>query len=328
MTSIRELIVQEDSLARSILDEDLEELERLCKNGQTNVNYQIPYTFNTPLLLAVSDSSKSLPMVELLVKYGGANIERGNTFHGVTPLLSAACGNSQSIFEVASFLLEHGANVHVSTTNGRTPLINACKNGNLPLVRLLLQQYDANLSVYDEQAKNALMHACTENHYDVVKFLINHSGKQLVNDFKVDTAMWYACAAGNSEIVQLLIDNGGLIEYRQDGTIYSTTPLMEACEWGHIDVVQTLLWNGADVTSRSGRKALKLAQSAGHHTVVELMTKWISRIQYLDNFLREDCCDNDRPTLNAAILPILLSKTGKRHDYVNRIIYQRWNTMN
>jgi ankyrin repeat protein len=229
----------------------------------------------------------------------------------------AAC-NVQN-FNLAELLLQRGADVNAQSVDGKTALIQTARLGSLDLFRLLLT-WGADLSIYDEQAKNALMYACSENRETIVRYLMAqpHTG---VNDYKVDTALWYAAAAGHAGVVQLLIEAGALIEYRLDGTIYSTTPLMEACEWGHVDVVELLLHHGADVGNRTGRKALNLARRSGYHDVVASMERWEKRLDALCSFIDDRGPTGD--TVPASALPLILQKAGCRPELTHRILRYR-----
>jgi len=224
--------------------------------------------------------------------------------------------------------------VDYSWGDRRTPLIHMAKRGNLPLVRLLVEQGGADILRYDQQAMNPLMHACTENHHHVVKYLLDHYAScnpsvkarvDYVNHYKVDTAIWYASAHGHADIVTLLIDRGAKIEYRLDGTVYSSTPLMEACQWGHLDVVRVLLEHGADPSNKTGDKALKMAKSAGYQQVVDLMTRWARKLRALEEFaIGSDSNATTRLTPSPpSLLPMIFTMAAKRYDLVFRIVCQR-----
>lgn len=313
--TIRDMIIDGDAVAAAILYEDPEALERHLIQFQASVNYRVRHTANTPLLLAVGPDAVHTAMARILLDHG-ADVHEGETVHGISPLM-AAC-NVENM-DLADLLLQRGADVNAQSVDGKTALIRMARLGSLELFRLLLR-WGADVNIYDEQAKNALMYACSENRESIVRFLMEqpHTG---VNDYKVDTALWYAAAAGHAGIVRLLIDAGALIEYRLDGTIYSTTPLMEACEWGHVEVVELLLHHGADVDSLTGRKAMKLARRSGYHEVVTSMERWQKRLLALSSFLDEGGpTDATAPT---SLLPLILERAGQRPELTHRILRLR-----
>lgn len=98
----------------------------------------------TPLSLACKFGR--IATVTLLVR-AGADVNKADNV-GVSPLLFACkIGN----IEVVKFLLHSGADVdttiHCTSTeiNGMCPVIVACWNGNLPLLSLLVEQYNASI---------------------------------------------------------------------------------------------------------------------------------------------------------------------------------------
>jgi len=324
------ILPAEDPLCAAILQEDVQELEHLLLQGAP-VNYKVPRTSNTPLMIAVGPSPTHTLMVQHLLDHQ-ARVDVGESFHGITPLM-AACNVGN--YKLAELLLRRGAKVNAQSADGKTALIRMARKGNLNIVKLLLQ-WGAELHVFDEQAKNALMYACSENQIHVVKYLLQPPTTEAnvgVNEYKVDTPLWHACAAGHADIVRLLVEEGNAkIEYRLDGTIYSTTPLMEACEWGHLAVVQILLEHGASVTSRTGRKALLLAQRSGYQEVVQLMEFWQKRLVALESLLEPEgplaaAMENDTTAaagpVPVSLIPVILSLVGKRPDLTHRILNLR-----
>jgi ankyrin repeat protein len=328
-TSIRDMILQTDPLAAAILQEDVTELEHFLQRmaegaSSASVNYKVPFTAsNTPLLLAIGPSPVHTTMAQHLLDHG-ADVEIGESVHEITPLMAACNMENESL---VALLLERGALVNAQSADGKTALIHTAKLGNLPLVRRLLE-FDSDPGIYDEQAKNALMYACSENRIEIVRYLLlQHQQKKEegaaagVDDYKVDTPLWYACAAGHSEVVRVLMEEfGATIEYRMDGTVYSTTPLMEACEWGHYQVVELLLEHGADVLSRTGRKALALARRSGYHKVVTLMELWTKRLRALEAFVEARGLAEELP---ASLVPLILSQTGRRPQLTHDILSLR-----
>jgi len=340
MSSMNPAMMDENELAVSILNNDLMTLERLLKENGASVNEPIAPTYSTPLLLAVGPEPIHTRMVQILLEYG-ANVQVGESFHQVTPLM-AACNVEN--YDIVLLFLHGGANINVRSVDGKTALIQTARIGNLNVFQLLLE-WGADKSLYDEQAKNALMYACSENRISIVQYLMTPQEQQQqstssspidlsittgVNDYKVDTALWYAAASGHVEIVQLLLDGGAWIEYRQDGTIYSTTPLMEACEWGHVDVVETLLYYGAQVDNLTGRKAMNLARRSGYHDVVSVLEKWEKRLKNLiDRFVKqpEEGSAIEDATIPANLLPTILERPGRRPDLIYQILRRRMDIL-
>ena len=103
-----------------------------------------------------------------------------------------------------------------------TDIIDVCKNGNLDLLKVLVERGD---SVQKEDAfgHNCLMIACKNGHLDIVKYLLDRTKAQ-------DK------------------DNNDAVKVRD---IYGCTCMLIACGNGHLDVVKYLLENGSDINEKS-----------------------------------------------------------------------------
>jgi ankyrin repeat protein len=104
--------------------------------------------------------------------------------------------------------------VDISNKFGETPLMIASIEGNLPLVKSLIQ---------------------------VQKAQINHIGW---------TPLHYASAKGHLEIAQYLLTNGAIVDALSPG---NTTPLMMAVQSGNEALVKLLLDKGADLQVRNSQ---------------------------------------------------------------------------
>ena len=323
-----ENIADEDPLAAAILRDDPAALLSLLEQGHA-VNYDISRCHQTPLSLATRCCS-SIEVVKHLIDFG-ANVEVGESVHGIPPLHTACHTQSTDLVEL---FLKRGANVNSTSSDGKSALMHMARCGNLEITKLLLE-YGADPMQYDEQAKNALMYACSDHQVDIVRYLLfhhhpNNNNTVRVNEYKVDPAIWYASAAGNVTITKLLLEAGAKMDYRRDGVIYSSTPLMEAAEWGHYDVVQLLLQEGAQVLSREGRKALLLAKASGYHEVVALLELWQRRLTAINDFLKQEiaCSDeDDDEQCPLGLLPFVMQQTGRRPDLTYRILTTRVDAM-
>jgi len=63
----------------------------------------------------------------------------------------------------------------------------------------------------DEHGRTALFFACANGHLDVVKILVNEFNADIEKTTKTDesTALHWACLNGHSEVVKLLLEKGG-----------------------------------------------------------------------------------------------------------------------
>ena len=117
--------------------------------------------------------------------------------------------------DVITFLVANKAtDVDISNKFGETPLMIASIEGNLPLVKMLIQERNAQ---------------------------INHIGW---------TPLHYSCARGHLAVAQYLIANGAVVDSLSPG---NTTPLMMAVQSGNEALVKLLLDKGADLQVRNSQ---------------------------------------------------------------------------
>lgn len=133
--------------------------EILLKNG-ADVDVK-DKSDKTPLRLAVEKQNSEL--VELLINFK-ANLNPKNS------LLELAIEiNSLKIVKV---LLEHGVSLmHINPATNATPLITACRKGNLAIVKEILN-YNPELNCFDIDDHGPLHHAILHQHIELVELLL------------------------------------------------------------------------------------------------------------------------------------------------------------
>lgn len=156
--------------------------------------------------------------------------------------------------EVALMLIEyyvdHGLPTDFST-DGKTPLWNACKSGNVKIVRVLLElfahykywgegRYPVNHQDSHHIYQTPLSIACENGHLQVVLELLKNTKIKVnlaTNDGR--TPLFIACQEGRLEIAQALLKDSRVDVNQTDKN--RATPLSVACEQGHKDIVRMLL---------------------------------------------------------------------------------------
>lgn len=102
-------------------------------------------------------------------------------------------------------LLEAGANVDAKDNMGLTPFLAAVRAGHLPASQLLLES-GADVTVSDSKSKTCLHLAIEKENLEMANFLLQHSGKTLMNivDIKERAPLHYAALCKNSEVKKRL----------------------------------------------------------------------------------------------------------------------------
>jgi len=106
--------------------------------------------------------------LELLIA-AGANIDTNLPDHG-TPLHQAVFGDWGSP-TATSVLIKHGAQVNAVDSKGKTPLMDACVNGEVECVRLLLAA-NADRSIRDAAGRTAMDYA--KDNLDTWRSIVKH----------------------------------------------------------------------------------------------------------------------------------------------------------
>jgi len=210
------------------------------------IHYEIdslPFGLNTTNLRtnvsAIKDGSKNLVM-SVLNKGVDLNQTLSSDF---TPMLEACrSGNLERV----SLLLEHGADINKSTSDtGITPLLVAAAAGQSSVVQLLLDKGAQIDKARSDNGATPLYEAAREGHVNVVKLLLQRGAdpNKATTDTK-KTPLSIACELNHLKIVEELVANKkcNLEATRFDGL----SPLVIACAMGHVRIVETLLRCGAN----------------------------------------------------------------------------------
>jgi hypothetical protein len=164
----------------------------------------------------------------------------------------------------------------IGDANGRTPLSLAAEQGNLDLVKLLLNA-GAGINTRDNRCYFSPLHwAALEGRKSTVEFLLENGAEVNVSDSSATTTyctgLSVAAARGHKEIVKLLLENGADIDLF--GLKNGWTALNLSAGYGHKAVVKLLLDWGADpnaVNPYTKQTPLYYATAGGHLDVVRFL---------------------------------------------------------
>ena len=169
--------------------------------------------------------------------------------------LCQALLNDQHKWALA-LLNDPSTDVNHSSSNGETPLHIASRKGHTDIVRRLLQHTGkADVNQQDAFRKTPLHLA---KHADVAELLLVQ-GKADVNkrDVSGRTPLHLAIANDHRDVVQVLLDNPHKSAHVEIKDGFGETCLIRACRYSHVDIVELLLVKGkADVNKASSGKGL------------------------------------------------------------------------
>jgi len=162
-------------------------------------------------------------------------------------------------------------------------LVDAAADGNVELVRSLLDRGADIDSRHPDSNVTALIRAAETKNSEVLKILLDRGANLDLQDSKGRTALFLATAEDYKEIVALLLEKGADHSTR-DG-IYGGTALMEAAANGYEEIVKLLLKKGADpnILDNDGATALHYAAWDGSKTIVKLLLDKNANPNVLDN---------------------------------------------
>jgi len=188
---------------------------------------------------------------------------------GATPLIVAA---AKGHLGVVRELLGASAVVDQPTNQGTTALNIAAQNGHLEVVRELLGA-SAVVDQPNNDGNTALIAAAQQGKLEVVRALLGASAVVDRPSIVGNTALLKAAYEGHLEVVQVLLGASAVVDQPD---IAGGTALFKAAYEGHLEVVRALLDAGADRSyciALGGHQltALKLAETAGHTAVAELL---------------------------------------------------------
>ncbi|KID83508.1 ankyrin repeat protein [Metarhizium guizhouense ARSEF 977] len=199
----------------------------------------------------------------------------------------------------------YGADAEASRRSDReTPLMTACRGGNLDMVRLLVEAgADAN-NRFSRDGSTPVVLSAGAAHDEAVVFLMAHGGDPARRNRYGETALHLAARKNNLRLVRILLASGGVDV--NAASVTRSTPLFEAIQVGNVQMVEVLLAYGAseeidelnggfvftkalksrgtslmkallelrirpDVADAKGRTALSWAAEYGHAMQVEML---------------------------------------------------------
>lgn len=212
---------------------------------------------NTPLLLAVLRGR--LQNVKAILSHEMQNVEN-NEGDGDTDSPKAAVEATSSLEKI--------------NRHGLRPLHAAAQTGNIEIVKALLKAKadPEKFTPAQHEKLTPLMIACLNGHLDVVKLLVHHGVKTAVVDRRGRTAIFHAVINGHSHVLSYLIRLGVNTEVKDSS---GNTLAIYAAAYGWYFPLKLLLEAGCDMVKGNDWKLtpIAIAFMKGHIGIVEMLVK-------------------------------------------------------
>lgn len=119
-------------------------------------------------------------------------------------------------------------------------IFTACENGDLDVVRLLVEEFDEDPEQTNDDGKTPIFDACEKGHLDVVIYLVEECKADVhtIRDKHSKSPIFYAC--DHVDVVKYLVEDCK-VDVHTIRDNYGRTPIFKACWKGHLDVVKYLV---------------------------------------------------------------------------------------
>ncbi|XP_052793436.1 kinase D-interacting substrate of 220 kDa B-like isoform X2 [Mya arenaria] len=217
-----------------------------------------------------------LSAVVNLLENGTINLEERDE-NGQT-FLMLAC--QQGDISLVRELLEAGIDPNATDNDNWTALLYAAKDGYLEICIELLER-GADIEHREMCNWTALMWASYKGRTEVVQELLDREADPNVKAEHNMSCLCWAAGRGHTEIVTALIEKGAKVNSTDK---YGTTPLIWACRKGHSEIVHELLNNGAyvDNTGMDSLTALLVASKGHYAECVQALLEYDPNVNALD----------------------------------------------
>ena len=165
---------------------------------------------------------------------------------GKTPLMEACF---QGEVSVCKWLHDHGADILKADNYGVTPMGLACQNDNLSMCEWLFDNGAAeDITKVDNDGATPILTACYEGNLSVCKWLFEVGAAADITKVNNEgfAPMHYACENDHLSVCKWLFEVGAEPDIDNP---HIHTPLYLACDKGHQSVCKFLILNGAKIHS-------------------------------------------------------------------------------
>ena len=170
---------------------------------------------NAPVLIYCYHGNSSKDIAQMLCDFGFSNVYNLNGgYTAWEAFANQTCSISRNKTslpdDIHTWLVEQGLdlnNINQKFDNGMTALMQACRFGQMEIVKLLLQA-GADINLTNNDGNNALWLACFSGDTHTIRVLIENGVNIDNQNVTGATALIYAASAGKASIVQQLLEAG------------------------------------------------------------------------------------------------------------------------
>ena len=251
----------------SILGSNLPALGYLLEMGCSTGLVQ---QFSSGVLAPIHVAANFRPLYLALLLHHGADPNQRTADKNQWTALQIAC----VACSVPTYLFPRAMVVDIFARDGRLLGLQPADytDANIFAVRLLIG-YGSSVNAQDWAGRTALAHCMSHDRsLPVAKLLVDHYQADLgIKDFRGLSCLHHAVLGQSSaKLVEFCIEKGHDLDVAD---IYGVTPLMMAANFGNLDAIPVLVKAGASLVARqhTGRNALNLAIHAGTDEAAELL---------------------------------------------------------
>ncbi|XP_048243900.1 serine/threonine-protein phosphatase 6 regulatory ankyrin repeat subunit C-like isoform X2 [Haliotis rufescens] len=222
---------------------------------------------NTDCLMLACER-RNISIVKHVLSLKTCDINRRGGYLKQTPVMTALEGEHYNVYHL---LVSEGADLTVTDDDNTDCLMQACKRGNLSIVKHVLSMKTCDINGPGGKLKQTpIMTALDGGHYDVYHLLESEGADLTLTDIYNRDCLMLACEGGNINIVKHVLSMKTCDINRQGGK-FKQTPVMMALEGGHYDVYHLLVSEGADLslTDKYNRDCLMLACERGNLSILK-----------------------------------------------------------
>ena len=248
----------------ALLDDVRESCEKVCE--RLDAFYHFKNTEFGADLLSAAVQEFQLDTLNVLVALG-YDVSMRNSYDNVGMHVAAMVGNEQAFSVLLGDFTNNGVftNINVQNKDGRTPLMDAFKNGEIFIATQLLQ-HGADPTIKTNDGETVLMMTGSpslEYEKDLIQWLLDAGAKSSdVSNFG-NTPLIAAARNGYAEIVKVLLDDNADVNATDN---YGRSALLESARFAKdMEVITLLVKSGADINAVDNDRNTALSLAAASH---------------------------------------------------------------